>query len=231
MVKSFKTFTEELIPKLHTQYGSNPGGIHTDSESGKKYYLKHYDHPDRAKVEALTGKLYDHMGIHTANADMHGEDGIKSEWNDHLKTKHPSFYDKPSPKHALQLSRMYHAAVLTKNWDIVGLEHDNVMHNEKTDDLHSIDHGGSFRYRAQGAHKDYGPDIGEKKSLLDKSTPAGSVFSAAFKQHPTAEEAGKNELKSAIDDGHVHSLFKNSGLHDWKDLHKNFVERKKKLLD
>lgn len=230
MVKLFRDFIkEELKPVAHTQYGSNPGGIHHD-EKGNKYYVKHYHNPDQAKVEALTGKLYHHMGIHTVNPERHGEDGIKTKWNDHLSTKHPNFYNDVSPKHAMQLGKMYHAAVLTKNWDIVGLEHDNVVHNSKTDDLHAIDHGGAFHFRAQGAHKDYGPDIDEKHSLMNTDHAAGQVFSSVFRKHPNAQEAAKHELRMNIDDDHVHKLFKDSGLKNWKRLHKNFSERKRKLL-
>ena len=228
---SFKKFIIEVLnPVSGTQKGSNPGGEHVDSETGDKYYVKHYKNPDQAKVEALTGHIYKHMGIHTLEPEMHGDSSIKSKWNPHVSTQSSKSYDSPNEKHANQLGKMYHAAVLTKNWDIVGLDHDNVVHNKKTDNLHAIDHGGAFHFRAQGGHKDYGSDISEKESLRNPSNASGHVFNAAFKAHPSSEHHGLEAVKN-IDDKHVHGLFKNSGLINWKDLHTNFVKRKQNLLD
>lgn len=219
---------EELQPVEGTQKGSNPGGIHHD-ERGNKYYVKHYANDQQAKAETLAGKIYHHMGIHTLKPEMHGEKSVKTKWNEDVKPQHPSAYDKPSKKHAHQLGKMYHAAILTKNWDIAGLEHDNIVHNKKTGNLHAIDHGGAFHFRAQGAHKDYGEDIAEKKSLRGNGQASGHVFDSAFKHHPEAEHKGLEAVKK-IDDKHVHHLFKTSGLKNWKELHSSFVKRKENLI-
>lgn len=222
----FRDFlNEELKPISGTQKGSNPGGLHVD-QHGQKYYVKHYKNPEQAKVEALTGKIYHHMGIHTVKPEMHGESGIKTKWNEHLENH--SLHD-VSKKHAHQLGKMYHAAILTKNWDIVGLERDNVVHNKKTGNLHAIDHGGAMHFRAQGGHKDYDHDISEKHSLRDNQHPAGQVFNHAFNKHPEAEHHGLEAVKN-IDDDHIHHLFKKSGLKNWEEHHKNFKARKDALL-
>lgn len=228
-MKSFKFFIEEykLIPG--TQYGSNSGGIHAD-EHGNNYYIKHYENPEQGKVEALTGKLYKHMGIKTVDPKLHGTSSVKTRWNDHLHQLKPHEFESLNKKQANQIGKMYHGAILTKNWDIVGLEHDNILHNKLNNDLHAIDHGGSFHFRARGSHKDYTPDINEKHSLRDESTPAGHVFNHTFKHHPEAEHHGLEAVKQ-MDDGHIHSLFKKSGLHNWKELHKTFMQRKKNLIN
>ena len=228
-----KTFIEyideELTPVKGTQYGSNDGGVHVDDESKKKYYIKNYKDPHQAKVEVLTGKIYNHMGIKTLNPSTHGETGVKSEWNSDVGTMHPKEFENLNPKQAGQIGKMYHAGILTKNWDIVGMEHDNIVKNHKTGDLHAIDHGGSFHYRAQGGHKEYDPSISEKESLRNNNFASGHVFSSVFKKHPEAEAEGLKAVKS-INDKHIHGLFKKSGLPNWKDLHHNFMERKKKLV-
>lgn len=227
---TFKQFiSEELKPEPGTQKGSNPGGIHTDTKTGEKHYVKHYTNGNQGKAEVLAGKIYHHMGIHTLDPEMHGDKSVKTKWNEHVHTQHPSAYDKPSKKHAHQLGKMYHAAILTKNWDIAGLEHDNIVHNKKTGNLHAIDHGGAFHFRAQGAHKDYGSDISEKESLRNPHNASGHVFNSAFKHHPDAEHHGLEAVKK-ISDEHVHHLFKHSGLKNWKELHHSFSERKKKLI-
>lgn len=232
MIK-FKSLHESLEKEPGTQFGSNDGGVYKDKSTNKKYYIKHYKNGDQAKVEALTGKIYNHMGIHTLNPEYRVHDGkhsISTEWNEDVKTMRPSEYSKLDSKQAGQIGKMYHAAILTKNWDIVGLEHDNIVKNHKTGDLHAIDHGGSFHFRAQGGPKDYSKDIAEKNSLRNNDQASGHVFSSVLDAHPEAEKHGLEAVKK-IDDKHIHHLFKNSGLKNWEDLHNTFMARKKALID
>lgn len=225
---------EAFLPKPgNTQLGSNPGGIHTHSETGEKHYVKYYAKPDQAKTEALTAKIYHHMGIHTLEPEHHeigGKSAISTKWNDHLHPMKKHDFENLKPHQQKQIGKMYHAAVLTKNWDVVGLVHDNIVAHKHTGDLHSVDQGGSFNFRAQGAHKDYGPDISEHHSLRHNDGASGHVFSTVFKQNPKAEHHGLEAVKK-IDDNHIHHLFKTSGLKNWKELHSNFQARKQKLLD
>ena len=227
---SFKQYILEEFSKLSGALGSNEGGIYKD-ENGNKFYRKEYKNGDQAKVEALASKLYNHMGIKTQNPEYSHENGkhfITTKWDDKIEPSHPKDYSKLSKKQADQLSLMHHGAVLTKNWDIVGLEHDNVMKNKETHDFSSIDHGGAFHFRAMGGHKDYGSDIDEHKSLLDPSRASGHVFGEVIKQHPTSHKDTIHNIKN-MDMDHVHNVFKNSGLNNWKELHDNFVKRKTKL--
>ena len=70
MPVTFKHFIneEDLTPVSGTQYGSNPGGVHVDNK-GNKHYVKYYKDGEQAKTEALTGKIYNHMGIKTLNPE------------------------------------------------------------------------------------------------------------------------------------------------------------------
>jgi len=233
---NFKDFyiqklNEELVSQSGTQFGSNPGGIHTDTETGKKYYVKQYKNPDQAKVEALTGKLYKAIGIKTLSPTMHGESSIKTPWNDNIESVKPKDFKKLSPKQARQLADMYHGAILTKNWDIVGLVHDNIMRHKKTGDLISIDHGGSMHFRAQGGIKPGGfdSDIKEKESLVNNDGASGDVFSHLHKHHPDAIKDSLESLKN-LDMGKIHKAFKSSGLSNWEEMHSNFVKKHQKLV-
>jgi hypothetical protein len=231
-MKSFLTFiAEQYTPEHGTQYGSNDGGIHTDTKTGKKMYIKYYHNPDQAKVEALTGKIYNHMGLHTLNPQhevIGGRHAVVTEWNPNLNRMKPHEFDSLTRNQAHDVGKMYHAAVLTKNWDIVGLEHDNIVkHNDGT--LHAIDHGGAMHFRAQGGPKDYDGEIGEHGSLRNNSNASGHVFKSAFSQHPDVERSSLSAVKN-IDDDHIHHLFKTSGLSNWQELHSSFMARKQKLL-
>lgn len=232
-MKSFKQFiSEELVKQSGTQYGSNDGGVHVDTETGDKHYVKYYKNPDQGKIEALTGKIYQHMGINTLEPelrDVNGRQAVSTRWNPHLHGMMAHEFDELSPEQAHDIGKMYHAAVLTKNWDIAGLSHDNIMkHSDGR--LYAVDHGGAFHFRAQGGPKPYGPDIGEHNSLRYNDQASGHVFSSAFQQHPEVERNSLSAVKN-IDDKHVENLFRTSGLDNWQDLHHNFMERKQALLD
>jgi hypothetical protein len=233
--KRIKTFTEfvseALVKKPDSQLGSNEGGIHTD-ERGHSFYVKHYSDPDQAKVEALAGRIYHRMGIHTVSPEhkvVDGKPSVVSRWNPDLAKMKPEHFERLNSDQAFQVGKMYHAAILTKNWDAVGLSHDNILHNAKTGNLHAVDTGGAFHFRARGNRKDYGPDIEEHSSLRTHNPQASHVFNHVFRQHPDVEKRSLQAVKS-LDDGAIHQEFKNSGLSNWQELHSNFIERKRKLL-
>jgi hypothetical protein len=237
-LRTFATFLKEdsndirLNPVPGTQYGSNPGGVHTD-EAGDKHYVKFYRNHDQAKSEVLASKIYQHMGAKTTSPELkrvNGKHAVVTKWNDHLETMHPHDFEHLNKSQAHDVGRKYHAAILTKNWDAVGLEHDNITRHKGTGELHTVDTGGTFNFRAMGSHKEYGPDIEEHKSLRNMhGTAASHVFNHVFKHHPDAEAAGVHAVRQ-MDDQHVHELFKNSGLSNHEELHKNFVAKKAKLL-
>jgi len=233
-MKKFKHIIQEALAKLPgTQMGSNDGGIHVDTETGEKHYVKYYKNPDQAKTEELTSKLYGLMGLHTLNPKYEQHDdkhAISTKYNENLERMKPHHFENLDGKQREQIATMYHAAVLTKNWDVVGLEHDNIMRHKETGDLHSIDTGGAFNFRAQGGHKDYGPDIAEHKSLLNSSNYSSShVFGHVFQQDPHVEYKALDRVKN-LDHNAVKNAFETSGIHNWPELHSNFMQRKEALL-
>lgn len=222
---------QEELQKIGSNLGSNEGGTYKDDVTNEKYYIKHYQNPDQAKAEVLASKIYDHMGIKTLKPkykEMNGKPTVITKWQDDLRLKEPEEYDNLKSSEARDLAKMYHAAILTKNWDIVGLEHDNIMQH-KDGSLYSVDHGGSFHFRAQGGNKPYGSDISEHGSLRYNNFPSGHVFSNVFEKYPRAEREALQSVKQ-INPEHVKNLFVNSGLDNWKELYYNFNERRKNLL-
>lgn len=235
--RSFSTFLTEaeddkLTPVNNTQYGSNPGGVHVN-KAGEKHYVKYYKNPDQGKVETLASKIYEHMGAKTVKPEqrtVNGKQATVSKWDHNLQPMQPQDFEHLNKDQAHQIGRKYHAAILTKNWDAVGLEHDNIMKHKETGELHTVDTGGSMHFRAMGGHKDYGHDIAEHSSFRNMPGTASShVFNHVFKHHPDAEHEGLKAVRN-IDDNHVKSLFENSGLHNHKELHQAFQARKSALL-
>jgi hypothetical protein len=227
---TFKQFLDEQLIKQGHQLGSNDGGVFIDNKTNEKHYVKYYRNPEQAKVEALTGQIYNHIGLKTLNPEYQQHEhkhAIVTKWVDGLKSFNPDKH-LTDLQTAVDVGKAYHAAILTKNWDIVGLEHDNLM-RDNNNVIHAIDHGGAFHFRAQGGHKDYDSGIGEKQSLRNNGHASGDVFDATFKKYPAAEHLALDSIQK-IDDNHIHQLFSNSGLNDWKQLHDNFVSRKHKLI-
>lgn len=236
-MKSFKQLQEEL-KQLSGQMGSNPGGVYHDSDTNKKYYIKHPSNSDQAKTEVLSAKLHGLMGIHTLNPKLVNVSGnkpsVSSEFNDNLEPLKSEHIPHLTPEHHKQLGKIYAAGVLTKNWDALGtgIEHGqgNVSLDKKTGHLISTDQGGSFNFRAQGGHKDYGDDIAEKDSLRNPSVSEGAKFINHVMQNPEVHSHINDTLKG-MNMQKVHDAFRTSGLSNWEQLHKNFVERHKKMID
>lgn len=212
----------------NTRYGSNEGGIHIDAD-GNKHYAKFYKNPEQARTEYAATKLHKLFGVKTLDADLvtrHGKLGISTKWNKNVEVEHPYFYHGMDDKHQGQLAKMYHAAVILNNRDIVGMEHDNIVHDKKTGDLISIDHGGSMNFRAMGGHKEFGDDIPEKESLLHYQ-PSAEVFKANL----TKENLSKSldHIKKVKDDD-IRKIMKSSGLPNHEELANTIINRKNNLI-
>lgn len=147
--------------------GSNDGGIFHDPYTHQKHYIKLYKNPDQARSEVAAAQIYEKLGAKTLKPQLgmyKGKLGVVTKWRDDLKPVSRTDYTKLSEKQKHDLANHFHAAVLTKNWDTVGLVFDNLA-QDKAGNLHTLDTGGSFNFRAQGGHKDYHSDIAEFESL------------------------------------------------------------------
>lgn len=233
-MRPFKHFVVEnyLEPEPNTRYGSNEGGIHSHPETGERFYVKHYRDPDQGRAEVLTSKVYDHMGIKTLSpefGEVNGRHAVYSKWRDDLQPMHHSEFKSLSGAQHEQLGRIYHGAVLTKNWDVIGLAHDNVLKHRDTGEIHSIDHGGAFHFRARGGPKDFGPDVGELHSLRHNDDASGEVFGHVLKKDPNALAAG-HEAVAKMDMKKMRDTFASSGLPNHAELFDSFSRRRDAIM-
>lgn len=235
-----KTFSHYLIEQAatdishwketqHSQMGSNPGGIHHDSE-GNKHYVKFPSDPNQARTEVATNKIFHHMGIKVPPATLinkGGRIGVSTPWQE-LHDIHPSEFKNTSKEDAGEVGKMYHASVLTKNWDVVGLNPYNIM-RDKNRKLVSIDHGAGFEHRARGKIKGYDSGVGEIQSLRNPQEPSGQVFNHVFKQHPTVEKESLETVRN-INPEHIHKILKDTGHDNHRELADTFEKRRQGLL-
>ena len=73
-----------------------------------------------------------------------------------------------------QLAKHYLGAALNGNWDVVGMEFDNLVRFGRT--WRCIDQGGAFMFRARGGKKAYDAVVAELDSLLSPGRKARQVF-------------------------------------------------------
>jgi hypothetical protein len=219
------------LTKVSGAKGSNDGGVFADAQ-GHKFYVKFYANPDQARTEELASGLFELMGNKTPGprvTEVNGKQALVTAWNDRLEQLSPHDFKKLSDTQNLQVARMYHAATLTKNWDVLGLVHDNLVRHKDTGEMVEVDTGGSFNFRAQGGHKDYGPDIAEQKSLRNPQNASGDVFNHVFSKHPDLEKTSLDTIQH-LDMGKVKGLFEKSGLKNRTELYDNFAKRRTALL-
>lgn len=239
-MKSFKIFIYESVAtdvshwkKTGNQLGSNEGGVHTDHE-GNQHYLKIAKNPEQARQEVASSKIHELLGVKTLQPSLiskGGRIGTATRWNKDLQSKRPKQFEKMTEDQARHIMRIHHAGVITKNWDTVGLEHDNIMFHKKTGIPHAVDQGGSLNFRAQGGHKDYGADIGEVHSYRnpDLNYSAHHVFSHIDKHFPhVAKEELTHSRKLTYDD--VHHALSSTGVKDADKIAKTAIKRRDLLL-
>jgi len=219
------------LTKIGEKKGSNPGGLYADALA-TKYYTKFYKDPNQGRTEALASSIFEMLGARTPGpkvAEVNGQEALITPWNDQLEQVGKAGLTNLNEKQRAQVAKMYMGAILTKNWDVVGAEHDNIVRDKKTGDMVEVDTGGSFKYRAQGSPKDYKGDIGEWDSLRDTKQPSGQVFTKLFNDDPAAEKAALSAVKS-LDMKAVRSKFRASGLPDQAELFSAFKQRRDLLL-
>lgn len=177
------TLTESFVEHPQSRrLGSNPGGTFVHQPSGEHYYIKFPHNLEQAHVEVATAKLYNAMGIKTLNpsiVNVDGRVGVAAKWDHGVKSlTSPSQYHElmMTPKHADMIGRLHHAAIVTGNRDIVGLDHTNVMYDKRSDELVSADQGGSMHFRAMGDKKPFIGEIGDVYSFQNPEYASGQVF-------------------------------------------------------
>lgn len=206
------------------QFGSNPGGVHYD-ESGNKYYLKTPRDPLQAHTEVATSKLYNAVGIKTLNPFIHDDKHVVSAWQSAKPFgSHQSIVNHigDNAEHHIDLAKIHHMAVITKNHDIVGLDHDNLLHG--SNGIISADQGGALKFRAMGEPKEFGNDVEEIESFNHPHRNS-RIFQEV---HPLAHVFAANEIKKHLTDDTIDKIISEHGL--GQDVADTIKGRRDKLI-
>lgn len=158
--------------------GSNPGGSYLD-DNNVKWYVKEAIDSDHAANEHLASELYKAAGVDTPDVKrvtLNGKPAVASRW------RTDALFNKPTSE-VIAEAELFQDGFATDawlaNWDVVGLNIDNILLTNKGTALR-VDTGGSLLFRAQGSPK--GSAFGDLVNELDllrnkaKNPQAAQIF-------------------------------------------------------
>jgi 8-oxo-dGTP pyrophosphatase MutT (NUDIX family) len=223
---------KELVP--WDKSGSNQGGRYRGAD-GKMRYVKNYQNDYQGPGEHLANIIYRCLGYRAPVSGIAGKTFF-SEIIPGVKELKDVGLNKDRARRILD---GFVADVLTANWDVVGLNLDNIVYEPNSDVPIRIDNGAAFFSRAQGEKK---PDsvlnkTTELEGFLDPSTNA--QYSQVFAASEYTKDEFKQEIKKQVK--HMLKLFGHHGNwekfteealngHDFYDRH-GFGKRAGEMLN
>lgn len=191
--------------------GSNPGSWHVDRSTGDRWYVKFYRDPDQARCEYVANRLYRELGIPVPELRL----ALKG---DRLATaSHELKRIRNVPPDVLMnhrdVQKGFAADAWLANWDVVGLNYDNIV--VSADRAYRMDQGGSLLFRARGAPKGSlfrAKEVPELNTLKDPSINPQAA--AVFRNVP--KEAVVRGIKDilAVPEARIRQFAVESGLDD-----------------
>lgn len=185
--------------------GGTNGAMIAEDEQGKKWFVKTYrGDQDRVATELLANAIYRKLGVPVVEAGQMSFDK-KPALVYPLEPGEPgggkSGLRVTTPSKALGKDFMVDA--LLANWDVIGLDHDNLLWPEgtkagdMTPDLQPVrlDQGGTLQFRAQGQKKDFGPVPSEVWSM---ASPKGGQAFGTMALSDASKKAGAKRIAKVL---------------------------------
>ena len=169
------------LPRTGEHLGGSTGARQVeDPATGKRYVDKRGNHPDHVREESTADRVYEALGvpvaphtlIETESGPLKRASMIEGgETLDHFI--HSGDHSAEEVRAVEDQLRSHYALdSLISNWDVLGMEGDNVIVKDGV--AYRIDNGASFRYRAQGAAKGsrFGTTVDEIDNLRNPDLAA-----------------------------------------------------------
>lgn len=190
--------------------GSTGAMLVEDPRTGQKFVRKTGKTPEHIREEVTADAIYQSAGVNVPEYKLYEtpQGPVKlSKYIDDavpLSTflKQNSMRTKAAKSVVAQLQEGFATDALLGNWDVVGLDMDNIL-VDKAGTAWRIDNGGSLRFRAQGARKtadEWNGTVGELESLRSKSmnAQAAKIFGALSDDDVRAQVRKLAEKRDAI---------------------------------
>lgn len=236
----------KLQPTNESVGGTQGAQWYIDQDTGEKYLCKTYEHtgsPEKAKdrcaTEFIANSIYKMMGIPAP--ESHIQDGkifskeIKGlqrcpfSWSA-SKTANAdtakAFYGKSQ-----SLRDGFIIDAWLANWDVFGLEYDNILKNSEGK-MVRVDAGGALFYRGMGAYK---PQFGNE-NVTELSTmrnpnmarEAGPIFKDLIQDTDIRQQVGK--LKEVMTDVAITNIVNTSGISNTQQVIQTLIKRRNWLI-
>lgn len=185
------------LKRVGPQAGSNEGGTYEDAD-GNQYYVKVAKSQAHADSESLASKLYQAAGVSVVDVRKGTMNGKPVTFSPIVGESGEKFYSKlqSDPEFKKKVQEGFIVDAWLSNWDVAGLDFDNVIVNEAGTPVR-VDTGGALEWRAQGQPKtSVGVDFFEMsfdaRTLRD---PAVNAQSAAVFGDMTDEQLDASARK------------------------------------
>jgi len=157
--------------------GGSTGAKLVQDENGNLYVMKKGASQAHIQSESSADKLYKEMGVDVPDHRMYGNTKlaryVEGQTLQQAQTNDPAAYNSAIKR----LQDNFAADALLANWDVIGLNKDNILIDKKGK-VWRIDNGGALAYRAQGAKKSAAGWNNNPTAIFSmrKQGVAGSVF-------------------------------------------------------
>ena len=155
--------------------GGMGGAMFAEDANGDPWVIKGYKgNVDRVANELVANRVYRALGVPVPEAgtrDVQGKPALAYRRVDGTPGSNSMRVEKPSK----DIGKGFMADALLANWDVVGLDHDNLLWptGKVEGEPVRLDQGGTFSFRALGSRKPFGPVPSEVWSMR---SPKGQAF-------------------------------------------------------
>jgi hypothetical protein len=145
------------VEKVKDLGGSTGAVLVKDPKTGRKYVKKYGNSAEHIKAEALANQLYRSMGVNAPPLRLYEEGERPVMFSQFIEDARPlnEILREGGPAAAEAIRKLkddFVADALLANWDVLGLNFDNIL-VDPSGKVWRIDNGGSLQFRAQGAKK------------------------------------------------------------------------------
>lgn len=182
--KGFPASVETLTP-VRSLGGSTGAQLMRDAQ-GREFVVKRGASPEHLREESVADQLYQAMGVNVPKHAVYETPGgpVKvSEYMPNTKTLKQVLASSDAAeikRVRQQVQKSFGADALLGNWDVIGLDADNILVDDQGK-VWRVDNGGALRFRAQGTKKgEFGADPVEFWTMRGKAGAKNAQTEAAF---------------------------------------------------
>ncbi len=231
-----------LVDTGQSAGGTQGGKWAIDQATKDRYLVKPYSHEadavrrkDRCATEYIANNIYRRMGILAPESYMVGGSVVSKEIKGVQKYPSIGAHDSQKGPKAKAffgshptLKEGFMVDAWLANWDVFGLEYDNVLKNPTTGECHRVDAGGALFFRGMGQSK---PQFGnEAVSEIDTmrnpqmAREAGIIYQGFVTDADCKAQAAK--LVQTMTDSVIASIVDASGISNAAQVKQTLMKRR-----